>query len=125
MADEAADDVVVLKAYRQEKKVKIQLEADGPEEEYTIATMTGAEKAKWQNSNIPRVRYDAQGKPAGVNKFDGLESGFLSRVLYGPDGKPVPAVVIEGWPSPVLVALGRMAFKFNGLTEDSAEEKKA
>lgn len=115
---------VVLKAFRTSKKVKIQLEEDGPVREFKIITMTGAEKAAWQNSNVDRVKYDASGKPVGVKKFDGMESGLIHVCLRDEDDKPVPKQTIDLWPSPVLVHLGRECLKFNGLKDEESEKEK-
>jgi hypothetical protein len=118
------EEEVVLKAFRTDKKVKIQLTEDGDPQTFKVVTMTGAEKTAWQNSNVDRVKYDGSGKPVGVKKYDGMESGLIATCLRDEFDKPVPRQTIETWSSPVLVFLGKLCLEHNGLTEKSEEEKK-
>lgn len=115
---------VVLKAFRQKKRVMIQIAEDEEAKPYFIQTMTGAEKTNWQNSNIDRIKYsDKTGVAVGVKKYDGMESGLIATCLRDEEGKAVPKSEIEKWGSPTIVALGKMCLEFNGLTEKTEDEK--
>jgi hypothetical protein len=127
MSDEAEPkeiEEIVLKAYRQRKRVMIQVNEDEPAQTFYVVTLTGAEKTAWQNSNVNRVKYDTKGVPVGVKSYDGMESGLIHACLRDDQDKPIPAKEIEKWGSPTLTALSKICIEFNGLA-DKEEEKKA
>lgn len=122
MSDETE---VVLKAYRQEKTIKIQLEEDGPVRDFKVITITGAEKGKWKDGQIKNTRVDANtGQPIGLKTFSRLEAGLIHICLRDDTGAAVPVETIDSWATPLIETLARICMEHNGLTKGSEEEKK-
>jgi len=90
--------------------------------EYELREMRAADRDTYLDTVSDRLRLDANGKPAGIKKFDGMQADLVSRCLFSKaDGKPVKRDIIQGWPSSVVQGLYSEAQKLNKLNVD--EEK--
>jgi len=88
---------------------------------YELREMTSLMRDQFLDKLATRTRMDAQGRPVGLNKFEGLQSDLLSRCLYR-DGKLVEVKEIQGWPSSVVSELYKQAQVINYLNEPEAKK---
>jgi hypothetical protein len=104
------------------KSLPVTLKNGEGEVHYELREMTSLMRDQFLDKLAARTRLDVQGRPVGLNKFEGLQSDLLSRCLYR-DGKLVLPVEIQGWPSSVVSELYKRAQEINYLNE--VESKKA
>lgn len=106
------------------KTVPVVLEKpDGGNDNLELREMTAGQRDKYLDMLGERVRIDAQGKPAGIKKFDGMRSELLSLCLYR-DGVLVKKEEIQNWSSTVTEELYKEAQILNNLAEDTDAIKK-
>src|SRR6266567_4406880 len=91
------------------------------EKTYELREMTSLFRDQFLDKLATRTRLDAQGRPVGLNKFEGLQAELLNRCLYRED-KLVSVQEIQSWPSSVVSELYKKAQEINHLSE-VAEKK--
>ena len=84
-------------------------------EEMELKEMNAAQRDRYLDSLSNRMRLDTAGRPAGVKKFDGLQSGLIALCLRRKDGSLVPEQTIQTWPASVVSGLFEMAQEINHL----------
>jgi hypothetical protein len=110
----------VYKTKRKSEPVYIENEQTGNEEEYTLKSIDGTERAEYLA--VEKKRLDNQGKR---KDFNGLCSDLLARTLYAPNGSLVPAKVIDSWPSDMSMDLYKRAMKLCGFNTEAKDEEAA
>lgn len=118
-----AEEVVVLKAYRQTKTVNIQFEEGGPVRAYTLVSLMGSEKEAFQKFAAEKTVLK-NGKPVRMTDPAAGENRLLHLALRDPDGKPVPEAEFKRWANVVLQALLKIIVKMNGLGPDDEDDVK-
>ncbi len=103
---------------RQEKPVVI------AGQKYVLLELDGKERDNYLNGIGARVKHTADGKPAGLKSFDGLQASLVTACLRTDEGErsAVPVAVIQGWPARVVTRLYEAARDMNGL--DTEDDKK-
>lgn len=102
----------------------IAIESDQGTQNLRLIEMTAAVRDQYLDTVAARMHI-VNGQPAGIKKFDGMQSDLLSRCLVKEDGKPVTPTEIQNWPASVVGALFEAAQKVNGLNKEEDREKKA
>jgi len=103
------------------KILTVSLSQGGVSVEYELREMVASERDQYMDEVGDRLRLDASGKPAGVKKFEGMQSSLLSRCLFvKATNEKVTKPVIQSWPGSVVGSLFTEAQKLNGLGVDEA-----
>jgi hypothetical protein len=118
-----AEEVVVLKAYRQQKTVNIQFEAGGPVLPYRLVSLMGTEKEAFQKFAAEKTVLK-NGKPVKVLDPNAAETRLLHLALRDPDGKQVPEAEFKKWANVTLQALLKLVVTMNGLSKDDEDDVK-
>jgi len=95
---------------------------NGDIREFEWREMNGAARDSYLESLSSRMRYDAEGKPAGVKKFEGMQSDLLSLCL-SENGKKVDKQEIQQWPAGVVGELFKAAQSMNHLNQEEKPPK--
>lgn len=107
----------------------VELDDNGTPQAYYLREMDAASRDKYLDTVSDRVRVTADGKPAGIKKFDGMQADLVSRCMFYGDGnnkdKPVSKEVIQKWPSSVVSQLYTEAQKLNHLIAKEKDEIEA
>lgn len=111
------DDIPTIGAFQRIKKVKLQLTQGGPTTTFTLKEMFGGIRQEWQESQRQRYGLDYSGQPAGLTKFKGLEADLISKCLFDENDKPIPAEMVQGWPSSTQAALYQLCIQLNAISE--------
>lgn len=84
------DDVGILDidCFRQSRKVRLKLE-DGTSAVYVLREMTTPDKERWMEEMTGRMQVGADGKPARITRYSGLQASLISKCLFTEDDKPV------------------------------------
>ncbi len=90
-----------------------------------LREMTAAQRDKHLDSVSSRMAYDADGKPTGIKKFEGMQADLLVLCLWRSDGNGVLKEEIQKWPAAVVASLYQEAQVLNHLIkpEGDAPEK--
>jgi hypothetical protein len=94
---------------------------DGKEAHYELREMSANARDKYLDQLGERMKVDAEGKVAGVRKFEGLQSALLAVCLYDAEGALVKKEAIQSWPSTTVSSLFEEAQKINLLTATKEE----
>lgn len=109
-----------------EELVQLRDPQSGQVSTYVLVELDGTQRDAYLNAVAARMRTNAQGQPAGVKNFTGLQADLLSRSLFSQasDGsrKPVDAATIQKWPARVQAALHKKAKALSAL-DDEADAK--
>jgi len=103
------------------KVLPVTLRNGGEAKAYELREMTSLARDQFLDKLAARTRLDAQGRPVGLSKFEGLQSELLSRCLFH-DGKAVDPKDIQTWPSSVVSELYKKAQEINHLSEATQEQ---
>jgi hypothetical protein len=95
--------------------------ADGKEISYELREMSASVRDKYLDQLGERMKLDAEGKVAGVKKFDGLQTALLASCLYNAEGQLVKKEEIQSWPSGTVSALFNEAQQINMLSATKEE----
>lgn len=82
-----------------------------------LVEMSAAMRDQYLDTIQVRMGYSADGKPAGIRKFDGMQSDLLTRCLLKEDGKPVTKQEVQNWPASLVNQLFTEAQKLNHLSD--------
>jgi len=108
------------------RKNSVPIELEGAEGETPIKLvmheMTAAKRDAYLDTLSSRTRYDANGKAAGVKKFDGMQADLLVACIVKEDGSPITIKEIQNWPSSVVSELYENAQELNHLGVDKKEQ---
>lgn len=99
-------------------------DAEGKELVMDMREMNAYNRDLYLDQLATRLRLDAQGNPAGVKKFDGMQASLLSLCLFDADGKKVPEAEIQKWPASVVSQLFEAAQEMNLLTKAAGDASK-
>lgn len=100
--------------------VPIELEnEDGSVLQLAMKEMDAASRDKYLDELSTRMRFDAEGRPAGIKKFEGMQSDLLALCLFNPEGKAVVKSEIQKWPASVVSDLFKKAQAMNHLTQET------
>jgi len=94
---------------------------EGEAKTYELREMSSLMRDQFLDKLSARTRMDAQGRPIGIQKFEGLQADLLSRCLFH-DGKLVTSQDIQSWPSSVVSKLYAKAQEVNHLSEVEAQK---
>ncbi len=92
---------------------------DGTVLEITMKEMDAASRDRYLDELSTRMRFDAEGRPAGIKKFEGMQADLLALCLFNPDGKGVIKMEIQKWPASVVSDLFKKAQAMNHLTQET------
>jgi hypothetical protein len=95
--------------------------SDGKEVHYELREMSANARDKYLDQLGERMKVDAEGKVAGVKKFEGLQTALLASCLYDADGILVKKETIQSWPSGTVSGLFDEAQKINLLSGTKEE----
>lgn len=115
---------VVHKGYATTREFPVELAEGMPATVFVIKTMKNRAKTEWQNSMGDKLKYDRNGKPVGLAKYDGVEASLITRCMFHPDGRAVTAEEIDEWPAPLVTAAFKECQDVNGLTPESEDAAK-
>lgn len=96
------------------------LEGDQGPIEMEMREMNAAQRDRYLDQLSLRMRLDTAGRPAGVKKFEGLQSGLVVLCLRRKDGKQITEQEIQAWPATVVSGLFKLAQDMNHLNEAEA-----
>lgn len=100
---------------------------DGKTLTLELREMTAAQRDIYLSQIGKRLHFE-NGKPAGIIKYDGLQTDLLALCLFctGKDGKdtPVTKEELNAWPSSVVSGLYAAAQELNGLQADAVDTAK-
>lgn len=104
------------------KEVPVVLERENGEERHVLLReMSGKMRDDYLTGIAGKMRYNSQGKPAGLKSFQDLQAGLLSFCLY--EGEElVPLKEIREFPASVQKTLFEKAQKMNALEKEDLEE---
>ncbi len=103
--------------------VPVTLDAgDGSARDLEMREMSASARDRYLDCLSSRMRYDGDGKPAGIKKFDGMQAELLSLCLFAPDGKRVTEGDIQLWPASVVSDLYKAAQEMNHLSAGAVVE---
>lgn len=97
---------------------------------FVLRAYGGAELAEHQAAISSAAKFDADGKPAGIDLPKDTSLKYLSRGLFRVDpttGSPtvkVPIEILRGWAGEVINGLTELLRDLNGETEEAEEEVK-
>lgn len=104
-------------------RIEIPVKIDG--QEYKLVELDGKQRDMYLGKLTNRVKYNVEGKPAGLKSFDGLQADLIVACLRDSSGNEVPIDTIQAWPARVVKGLYEAARDMNGLDEEKdGEEKK-
>jgi len=107
------------------KEIPIQLEnEEGEIVDYKITELTGKQRDSFLNLMSSRTKYAADGTPAGIKNFDGLQASLLALCLTNSEGKKATVAELAEYPASVVNELYKAAQKLNALDEQGQEEAK-
>lgn len=106
----------------QRKSESVVLEFPDGAKTYTIRELSGKERDIYTSMLSGKMRFDQNGKPAGMKDFAGLQIGLLELALVDEEGKPVKKGTIESWPSSAIEGLFKKAQQLSALTSATADE---
>src|SRR6185503_6977958 len=96
--------------------VPVTLEVDGAVVEMELREMTAAARDSYLDRLSSRMKFDNEGKPAGVKKFEGMQSELIGACLFRQEsGKAVTSQEIQGWPASVVSDIYKAAQELNHL----------
>lgn len=96
---------------------------DGKTTEYQLQEMDAASRDHYLDQLSGRMRFDNEGKPAGVKRFEGMQSELLSACLFDSEAKRVPSTTIQKWPASLVSELFKRAQEMNHLVKDGEPPK--
>lgn len=113
-----------LSAVRRELEVEIET-AEGVVEDFILRETDGKGRDAYLNNLGTRMKTTANGKPAGLKNFTGLQSNLLAMCLFkkGED-KPVKEDFIQSLPSSTVKFLYEEAQKLCGIGDGAEEDAK-
>lgn len=94
---------------------------DGTEAELELREMTASARDSYLDRLSSRMKFDNEGKPAGIKKFDGMQAELLAVCLFR-GGKAVTPQEIQGWPASVVSNLYKAAQELNHLNVEGKVE---
>lgn len=98
---------------------------EGSDLELEMREMVASARDSYLDRLSSRMRYDNDGKPAGIKKFEGMQAELLASCLFRKEGgKAVTSADIQGWPASVVSDLFKAAQELNHLNERVAEAPK-
>lgn len=100
----------------------VTLEDERGERNYRIRELTASERDAYLDQLATRFRLDAQGRPIGINKFDGHQADLLALCLEDEEGKRVDKAVIQKWPATTVARLFELAQQINQLREETEQK---
>src|SRR5262245_53402741 len=89
--------------------------SDGKEQQYELRELSGDARDEYVQDTGNRVRFGADGKPAGLKDFKGMQAKLISMSLFDAQGKNVPAKEINNWPATIVSALYKECQKISAL----------
>lgn len=92
---------------------------------YTLREMNGIQRDKYLNKMAAKVEMGPGGQIQSVKDFSGTEVVLLEECLFDVENKPVPAKVMQEWPSTILGRLFDLAQELSGMTEEARENLEA
>ncbi len=98
--------------------VTLLLEEGAVEMELEMREMSALARDSYLDRLSSRMRYDNDGKPAGIKKFEGMQAELLSSCLFRKDGKAVIHSEIQAWPASVVSDLFKAAQEMNHLSQE-------
>lgn len=105
-------------------KIPVQIEGeDGQVKTYELREMKSSARDAYMDRLNSRMRFDKEGKPIGLDKYEGLQADLLSNTLHDDQGKLVPASVIQDWPASATSELFKAAQKLNHLGEEDKKDQ--
>lgn len=111
-----------MKLSLKRKEVEVVLEGErGEDRRFLILELTGKERDTYTGIIASKMRFDANGKPAGMRDFSGLQVALLELCLHE-GGNRVKRAEIEGWPSSTVSALFSEAQRISALSGPEAED---
>lgn len=87
-----------------------------------LREMTAAQRDKHLDSVSSRMSFDADGKPVGIKKFDGMQADLLVLCLWRTDGNGVSTEEIQKWPAAVVSQIHAKAQEMNHLAKAEEDE---
>ncbi len=106
------------------KSVPVEIEGtDGVKHQCTLKELTGKQRDIYLNDMGKRMTF-VKGEPAGLNDFEGLQTGLLTLCLFDENNTPIAKEVLEGYPSGVLTKLFVAAQELSGLAVDATATAK-
>lgn len=108
------------------REIKIELEDEtGQVQSYTLQELPNDERDKYLNSMGRRARWGADGTPAGIRDYIGIQSELIAMSIRDAQGNKIPVKIIDKWPSSVLNALYKKAFELSDMDKkpDEVEEE--
>jgi len=106
------------------KEVQITLKSAKAEpQDCKLIELTGDERDKYLDMMGDRVKFK-EGKPVGLNKYEGFQCDLLCLCLHGPGGALMTKDIINKLPARVQTALYKTASTLSGLDEKAVEKAK-
>lgn len=97
-------------------------------ERYVLIEIDGKQRDTYLDGLAGRLKYNADGKQAGLKSFAGLQASLVAVALRKLDiagnKQPVALETIQSWPARVLSKLHTYAKEMNAIGDED-EEKKA
>lgn len=112
-----------LSTRRKEVEVDVE-ENDGTIRTYTVRELSGALRDQFFDSMNRRSTGVTQDGIRSFKTFKGMYSDLLTLSLFDAHDQPVPAAIIQDWPSSTQEALFRIASELSGLDKKAAEKAK-
>jgi len=105
-------------------KTEVELTGPGGPVNYELREMTAAARDAYLDAVNDRLKVDANGKPIGIKKWDGMHAELLTKTLFQvAGGKAVTREVVQEWPAATVTELYNEAQRINGLHTKATDEE--
>lgn len=114
-----SNEIPKFKLARKTLPVEVE-DAEGNTQTYTLQELSGKERDMFMKKISDKARLDDTGKAVGFKDQVGVISFLLSMSLLDEKGKAISEKTIDGWPTEITDALGKMSVGLSGISETEA-----